>query len=94
MEILFRLSDIYFQAVRDFTNLPTVGSQTIGGEGFAPNQDGVLSDSVGRLQQRLHTERHCLHTLPVPVPLKQGTVQRGNDHLIAKHLQEVNRCLF
>lgn len=80
--------------MRDFTDLAAVGSQAVGGEGFAPNQDSVLSDSVGRLQQRLHAERHCLHTLPVPVPLKQGTVQRGNDHLIAKHLQEAKRMFI
>lgn len=70
-----------------FTDLATIGTQAICSNGFAPNQDSVLSNSIRRIQQRLHTERHCLHTIPVPVPLKQGTIQRRDDHLIAKHLQ-------
>lgn len=77
----------------DFTDLASVGPQAIGSEGLAPDQDRVLSDSVGRLQQGLHAERHCLHTLPVPVPLKQGTVQWRDDHLIAKHLRGMRNWL-
>lgn len=57
------------------TDLATVCTKAISSERFAPNQNSVLPDSVGRLQQGLHAERHCLHTLSVPVPLEQGTVQ-------------------
>lgn len=74
--------------------LATVSPQAVGSDGFAPNQDRVLSDAVGRLQQGLHTERHCLHTLPVPVPLEQGTVQWWDDHFIAKNLQRNSQLGF
>lgn len=69
------------------SDLSAVGAQAVGGERLAADQDGVFSDAVGRLQQGLHAERHCLHTLAVAVPLEQGAVQRRDHHLAAKHLR-------
>lgn len=67
--------------------LATVDSQTICSERFSSNQHSVLTNTVRRLEQGLHTKRNSLHAFPVPVPLKQSAVQRRDEHLIPRHLK-------
>lgn len=56
--------------------LATIDSQAVGSERFSSHQHGVLSDTVRRVEQGIHTKRDGLHALPVPVPLKQTSIQR------------------
>ena len=71
-----------------FTYLSTICTESVCSERLSSNQDNIISKFIRRFKKWFNCKRNCFHTLPVPVPLEEVSIQGRDDHLIPKYLKE------